>query len=126
MLRAIEDAEGVAAADALWTTIESRLTTAVARADTIAYPEGCNEIDILTDPLWSRIPYEKGAFFFRAVEERVGRAKLDAALSSFYQSHVGQAATMQALLDAISSDTQVEINDLSEAWLRGLGIPAQD
>jgi aminopeptidase N len=122
-LRAIEEAEGVAAADALWATIQSRLDTAVARADTIAYPDGCNEIDILTHPLWSRIPYEKGAFFLRAVEERAGRAPLDAALATFFEAHVGQATTMQSLLDSISSETQVNIDDLVEGWLRSLGVP---
>ena len=123
-LRAIEDAEGLAAADALWSTIESRLQTAVASADTLAYPDGCQQIDILTSPLFSRIPYEKGAFFLRAVEEQIGRGKLDGALASFYRERVGTAAHMSDLLSHIEAASGESIEPLAQAWLKTLGIPS--
>ncbi len=122
-VRAIEDAEGAAVAGALWDTLQTRLTNAVASGDTRAYPQGCNQIDILNDPLWSRIPYEKGAFFLRAVEQRVGRASLDLALAKFYAENVGQPRHMSDLLDLIETETGMDIDDLVIGWLQGLGIP---
>ncbi len=122
-VRAIEDAEGVVVAEALWDTLQTRLASAVASGDTEAYPQGCNQIDILIDPLWSRIPYEKGAFFLRAVEQRVGRGPLDLALAKFYADNLGQARHMSDLLDLIETETGADIDDLVAAWLQGLGVP---
>ena len=123
-VRAIEHAEGSEAADVVWADLEAQLIDAVETEDTEAYPDGCNEIDILNHPLWSRIPYEKGAFFFRAVEQRIGRAELDASLAKFYQNNVGQARHMSDLIDAIEADTGAELDDLVTGWLKSLGIPA--
>ncbi len=121
--RAIGAAGGVAAEDAVWGDYQSELDYAVATGDTLAWPEGCNEIDILTDPLWSAIPYYKGAFFYLALEREVGRAALDAALAAFYVAHVGKAAGMQDLLDALHADTGFDPTPLATAWLRSLGTP---
>jgi len=123
MVRAVEAAEGTGAADALWATVQARLEAAITAGDTAAYPSGCNAIDILIDPLWSRIPYEKGALFLRAVEQRVGRSALDAVLAAFYVNNVGTARHMSDLLAAIETDTGADISDLVAAWLEGLGIP---
>jgi aminopeptidase N len=107
----------------LWPGYQSRLDFAVANEDTLAWPDGCNQIEILTDPLWSSIPYMKGAFFMRAVEEQVGRTALDASIAGFYQERVGTAAGMQDLIDRIESDTGQDLSPLVDGWLKTLGVP---
>jgi aminopeptidase N len=124
--RAIEETEGALAGDAAWQSYQNTLDSAVASKDTLAWPATCNEIMILYDPLWSSIPYMKGAFFMRAVEAEVGRAQLDAVLASFYQARVGTAAGMQDLIDAIATGTAIDpivLSELVDGWLRSLGTP---
>jgi hypothetical protein len=128
--RAIEEAEGAAAGDAVWSGYQSRLEAAIAGEDTVAWvTDGCNAIDILHHPLWSSVPYMKGAFFVRAVEQEVGRAALDAALAGFYAARAGTAAGMQDLIDAIAADTGIDrdrLDALVEDWLRSLGSPPEN
>lgn len=120
--RSIEQTGGLMAGQAVWSDYQAELDFAVANGDTRAYPAGCNQIDLLNDPLWSSIPYMKGAFFYRAVEQQIGRDVLDGVLASFYLAHVGQAATMQDMLDAIAA-TGFDPTALADGWLRGLGTP---
>jgi aminopeptidase N len=122
--RALEHAGGAEAGTAVWAAYRTRLESAVASGDTIALPDAtCDEIDIAASPLWSNIPYMKGAFFLRAVESAVGRSALDAALRAFYTEHVGRAARMQDLLDTIETETGLDPGALADDWLRSLGIP---
>jgi hypothetical protein len=114
---------GAAAGDQVWAGYATRLDSAIAAGDTAAYPDGCNVIDILHDPLWSPIPYYKGAYFYRAVAGSVGSSTLLGVLRRFYLDHVGQAASMQDLLDAIREQTGFDPTDLANGWLRGLGHP---
>jgi hypothetical protein len=107
----------------VWSQYQSDLNAAIAAGDTVALPSTCDKIDILHDPLWSNIPYMKGAFFYRAVEQQVGAAKLDAALAKFYQQHVGKAAHMQDMLDTIQAETGFDPTQLANGWLRSLGHP---
>jgi hypothetical protein len=120
--KAIAAARGAAAGDEVWAGYQTALDDWVAYGDTIAYPDGCDQIDILTDPLWSGIPYYKGAFFYRAVEAEVGEAALLGVLAGFYADHVGGAAHMQDLLDRIA-DTGFDPTTLADGWLRSLGHP---
>jgi len=122
--RAYEAAAGAAAGNALWQDYRDRLDAAVAAGNTMAWPTGCNAIDIATDPLWSDVPYMKGAFFLRAVEQQVGRPALDRALKRFYQEHVGLAAGVEDLLDAIRLETGFDAGRLATSWLRSLAVPA--
>jgi aminopeptidase N len=85
----------------------------------------CNELDILTHPLWSSIPYKKGAFFFRALEKRIGAEAMDRVLAGFYQRHVGGTARMQQLLDLVKSETGHDPKPLADTWLRSRGVPAE-
>jgi hypothetical protein len=122
--RAIESVEGQAAGDAQWAAYQSDLDSAVATQDTLAWPaDPCNTIDINNHPVWSRIPYDKGAFFYKAVEARIGRSALDTALHDFYVQHQGGAARMQDLIDVIQSETSTDISDLVTGWLRSMGVP---
>jgi len=113
----------VTAGNALWTSYRQRLNEAVAAGNTPAWPEGCNGIDILRHPLWSDIPYMKGAFFLRAVEQQVGRPALDRALSTFYLVGRGSALGVQDLLDTIQAETGFDPNALADAWLRRAEVP---
>lgn len=121
--RAIESVADPTVAEGIWKGYRSALESTVASGDTPAWPQGCNEIDLLHHPLWSSIPYMKGAFFYKAVAAEVGVEVLDKVLADFYGAHVGQAMHMQDMIDAIEKDTGFDPGPLAEAWLRGMGIP---
>ena len=94
-------------------------------ANTIALPDqSCNEIDLLEHPLWSAVPYFKGAFFFREVARVLGKDELDAALAAFYAERAGSAARMQELVDHLAAaGERAVINQLADEWLRALPCP---
>lgn len=120
--RAIEAVAGQAAGDAVWASYASRLSSVVASEDRKAWPDGCNQIDVLHD-LWNDVPYVKGAFFLRAYEAEVGRAAIDRALSRFYRDRRNTAASVADLLDALHDDAGVDPRPLAKAWLQSLGAP---
>jgi aminopeptidase N len=95
-------------------------------ANTIALPPTCGEIDLLNHPLWSGVPYMKGAFFMRDVAELVGAEALDESLAAFFAAHVEAAANMDdfiAALEADHPDDAAAIGELADGWLRGLECP---
>ncbi|WP_437961221.1 M1 family aminopeptidase [Sorangium sp. So ce119] len=123
--RALEEA-GVDA----WADYECTLKSVcdpAADGNAIALPDTCNAIDILNHPLWSSVPYMKGAFFFREVAETIGVDVLDRALAGFYTANVGNAARTQDLLDAIKAATDAAgaaaVDALAADWLRTLACP---
>jgi aminopeptidase N len=65
----------------------------------------------------------KGAFFYRAVEQEVGREAIDRALAAFYAEHAGGAASMRDMLRAIEEQTGFDPKELANAWLMSLGRP---
>lgn len=71
--------------------------------NTIALPSTCDKIDLLHDPLWSDVPYMKGAFFYRAVAKLIGDLALDQALSGFHAANVSKSAHMKDLVAFIES-----------------------
>lgn len=92
--------------------------------NTIALPDTCGAIDIISDPLWSVVPYMKGAYFLRNVAGLLGEATVDEALSEFYMAHVGKAARMQDLIDHLKTKgSAAEIDTLAQDWLRTLDCP---
>jgi len=111
----------------LWPDFECELKYVCRKANnTIALPDTCNSIDILNDPLWSGVPYMKGAYFLRAVARKIGADKLDQTLASFYQANVGKAARMDDLIEAIKADNPAQagaIDTLADKWLRQLACP---
>ena len=121
--RAVGAVQGAAAEKKVWSEYDGELTAAVQEKDHVAWPSTCNQVDILKD-LFTNIPYMKGAFFYRAVEKQVGRAKLDLALHVFYSAHVGKAARMQDMLDTIKAETGFDAAPLAHEWLQKLGVPA--
>jgi aminopeptidase N len=121
--RAIEEAVGPAAGAAVWLDYVDTLDYVLAYEDGIAWPEGCGEVDILADGLFSLSPYYKGAFFYLAVADEVGADELDAVLGSFFEQYVGDAAGMQDMLDHIEAETGFDPSGLAHEWLRTLGAP---
>jgi hypothetical protein len=121
--RAVEAVDGQGAAAAVWADYSQRLDQAIHQGDTIAWPQGCNAIDPTSHPLWSWIPYLKGALFLREVESAAGRASFDAALRAFHAAHRGEAAGVSDLLVAIHTGTGFDPRPLAEAWLRNPGRP---
>ncbi len=88
------------------------------------WPTGCNQIDIIKDGLFSRAPYMRGTFFYRAVAGKVGADQLDKALGKFYQVYAGKAAHMSDMLTTIMTETGFDPTSCAQSWLRGTTIPA--
>ena len=120
--RALEATAGKTAGTAVWKRYETELDAVIASEDRLALPATCNKIDVLTE-LWNSVPYMKGAFFYRAVEAKVGRSALDAAIGKFYRERKGKAARMQDMLDTIQAVTGFDPKPLADGWLRSLGRP---
>ncbi|MSP26575.1 MAG: peptidase M1 [Myxococcales bacterium] len=120
--RALEATNGKAAGDAVWKDYEARLDAVIASEDRLAWPTGCNEIDVLKD-LWNEVVYMKGAFFYRAVESEVGRAPLDQAIRAFYGDYKGEAAGVSDMLDTLRESTGFDASALAKGWLQQLGRP---
>ncbi|MCB9600332.1 MAG: hypothetical protein H6722_11590 [Sandaracinus sp.] len=121
--RAVEAVSGESEGATVWANYRVQLEDVVRFGDTVALPdETCNGIELLSHPLWSSVPYLKGAFFVRAVEIGMGRSSFDAMLARFYSNHVGEAVRMQDLLDAIAV-AGYDASRAERGWLRSVGIP---
>jgi aminopeptidase N len=91
-----------------------------------AWPEGCGQVDVLTDGLYSDATYARGAFFYRSLEGRIGGAAVEMALHDFYETRKGEAQGVQDLLDAIQTTTGYDASACAEAWLRSIWLPPFD
>lgn len=112
----------------LWPAYECRLQRLCRdeQRNTIALPEGCNAISLRAHPLWSQVPYMKGAHFLREVASRVGAEAMDRVLADFYQDNVGSAARMDGLIEALQTSFPSEafaIGTLADDWLRQRTCP---
>jgi aminopeptidase N len=126
MWRVLDEVAGAAVADPLWTGINNEATAMRnGSGNGVAWPQSCGTVDILDDGLFSRVPYVKGAMFYRAVEQRVGRAMLDEALHVFYSRFAGKAAGMADMVDVIEEVTGFTgTQACADAWLKGTTVPA--
>lgn len=122
--RALTAVGGEAEGERIWESYRARLDRAVSRSSfPTAWPRTCGEIDILGG-LFSDVPYMKGAFFFRALERRIGRDALDGILAAFFEAHRGQATGFQDLLDMVVSRTGYDPTACAEGWLRSASPPS--
>lgn len=106
----------------VWASYEQDLASISATAK--VWPTGCNAIDILKDNLFTRAPYMRGAFFYRAVALKVGAAKLDEALAAFYAANATKPASMQSMLATIQDVTGYDPTTCADMWLRSTTKPA--
>ncbi|MEJ7732903.1 MAG: M1 family aminopeptidase [Polyangiaceae bacterium] len=120
---------GVTGVD-LWADYDCALAKiCAAGGKTVALPDAtCNDIDIITHPLWSLVPYQKGAQFYREVEDILGFQAIDEVLASFYADHANGTARMQQMIDALQAkgtpDQAAAIDAVATAWLRTEACPA--
>ncbi len=118
---AIGAAYGASEEDLIWQGYQQRLQSATQSNNHIAWPDSCNVIDILD--IFTDIPYMKGAFFFRDLEQIIGRENLLDALGGFYRQYRGNDATFEQLLNSLNTQTQFDPHPLANAWLRSLTLP---
>jgi leukotriene-A4 hydrolase len=76
------------------------------------------------DEAATKLPYEKGYFFLRLVEETVGRDPWDAFLREYFDRHAFESMTTQGFLGELNArfpslDGQINIDH----WINGAGIP---
>ena len=122
--RGIEQVAGESEGNLVWERYQSRLDRLQSSGlNKIAWPAGCADIDILADGLFGDAPYVKGAFFMRALEQRIGRAELDAILRLFYTRNAGHAARMRDLLDLVASQSGYDPGNCARAWLQSSAVP---
>lgn len=119
-LGAVTDA---ATEEAVWDEYRETLDATLEDEDILAWPDSCGEVDLLKDGLFSNIVYMKGAFFWREVAAAVTPEVLDAVFARFYEGHVGGAASMGDLIDALADDTGFDPAPLVQKWLRSRGNP---
>ena len=75
------------------------------------------------DEAATKLPYEKGYFLLRLLEETVGREKWDRFLRDYFDRHAFQSMTTAEFLAELNDafpDTDVKI----QQWVNGPGIPA--
>jgi hypothetical protein len=109
---------GPALEAAQWDEYQSELDDAIAEGGAPAWPQGCNQIDILKDKLFTNLPYMEGAFFYKDVAAAVGADRLDQVLHDFYAAHHGRAAGMQDMIELIEEETGFDPSALVESRLR--------
>jgi aminopeptidase N len=123
--RAVSQIAGEAAGDQVWLSYEEKLSQLQqSNENKIAWPPGCNQIDILKDELFGIAPYMKGAFFFKHLEYTLGVEQLDQILSNFYRDKVGQAASLEELLQMVEGTRGYDPGDCAMAWLRTESLPS--
>jgi aminopeptidase N len=68
------------------------------------------------------IAYDKGYFFLRMLEEKVGREKWDAFLRTYFDKFAFQSMTTERFLEYLEQHLKVEVD--VKAWVYSPGLPA--
>jgi len=110
----------------IWNQYDCELKSICAGStNTTSLLSTCGEIDLITHPLWSSAPYQKGAQYLREVALLLGVDVVDQTLSEFYLANVGKAARMRDLVTLLKSKGSAdEIEALTVAWLETEACPA--
>jgi aminopeptidase N len=116
--RALGQVAGAAKEASVWAEYQQELDAAIAEGGAPAWPQGCNQIDILRDKLFTNLPYMQGAFFYKDVAARIGADQLDHIIGDFYKAHHNQPAGMQQMIDAIKAASGFDPTPIAEARLR--------
>ena len=112
--RAMGAVEGSAAEAAVWT----RYNATPGGFALPAWPDSCHSVDVIRDHLFSSAPYIRGANFYRALENRIGRTMIDGVLRQFVTDHRGGAARLIDLLALVQRMSGYDPTDCAVAWLR--------
>jgi len=124
--RVVEEVGAEGAGTAAWTLLDNEVAgMRSAGGVSIARPPGCGAIDVLTDGLFSRVPYVKGAAFLRAVERKISRPRFDASMRAFYQRYGGKAAGVDDLLAVIEETSGYDATACAASWLSAKPVPAE-
>ena len=67
------------------------------------------------------IAYDKGYFFLRMLEEKVGREKWDAFLREYFNKFAFQSMTTEGFLEHLKANLDVDVD--IDAWVYGAGLP---
>ncbi|MFZ2493707.1 MAG: M1 family metallopeptidase [Thermoanaerobaculia bacterium] len=75
----------------------------------------------------TKLPYEKGYFFLRLVEETIGREPWDAFLRDYFDRHAFQSVTTESFLGELrtllAKHPGAEAKLTIDKWINGPGIP---
>ena len=76
------------------------------------------------DEAATKLPYEKGYFFLRLIEETVGREPWDAFLREYFDRHAFESMTTQGFLAELNARfTKLDSEIAIDKWINGPGIP---
>ncbi|HEV3485840.1 MAG TPA: M1 family metallopeptidase, partial [Vicinamibacterales bacterium] len=76
------------------------------------------------DEAATKLPYEKGYFFLRLIEETVGREKWDSFLRDYFERHAFRSMTTEAFVRELKrAFPMIEDVILIDKWVHGPGIP---
>lgn len=120
--RAVTAVMGELEGGKLWDHYQGRLDKVAAK---VAWPDGCGQVDVLKDGLFGDAPYMKGAYFFRALEGKIGTAVLDAALAKFFAQWHGKAARFSDLLAEVEGESGYDASPCAASWLKATTVPAE-
>lgn len=73
------------------------------------------------------IAYNKGYFFLRTIEEKIGREKFDAFLKNYFQSHAFGVMTTEGFIDILTAEllTKEQADAIGiDEWIYSAGLPA--
>ncbi|MDB4952808.1 MAG: metallopeptidase [Myxococcales bacterium] len=89
----------------------------------LVWPQTCGKVDVLKDHLFTNAPYMRGAFFYKAVADKVGAGLVDRALSTYYLAHAGATGSMAEMLETIHAVTGYDPGACAQIWLTSATTP---
>ncbi len=101
----------------VWQSYTNQLQQQISAQDPV-WPMSCGVVDVIQDNLFTDAPYMRGAFFYKAVADKLGDpAKLDAALHTYFMAHQGATGHMSEMLDTIKQVTGYDATACAQTWL---------
>lgn len=99
----------------VWTSYAGELRSITAAQK--VWPQSCGAIDVIKDKLFTRAPYIRGAYFYKALADKLGAVAVDNVLHAFYTEHAGRSATMQEMLETIKAVSGYDATACAQTWL---------
>lgn len=93
----------------------------------VVYPDGCNQIDLLEDDIWSLATYMKGACFYEEVADAIGTDAVDETVGAYYRGHQNGTGHMSEMIDALAeragADRRALVESAAQDWLYTAACP---